>query len=297
MEKTEIKFEKIGIIPNLNKQNSLKIAYQLIEWLEQKGVQVLLNEITANEVQRTDLAAKSADIYKTSDFIIVLGGDGTLLSIARQVMWYKTPILGINLGHLGFLTELETDNLFSGLERIKNGEYSVEKKMMLEAVVIKNNMITETFCALNDVVITKGSFSRIIHLKTFVDNHYIETYSADGLIISSPTGSTAYSLSAGGPILSPDLSGMVITPISPHTLNSRSIVISDKEQVRVEVIGDQSDVMLTIDGQQGYRLKTGDVIQVKKADFSANLIKQRDRNFYEVLRTKLNERSCSDEKC
>lgn len=296
-EAVQIKFEKVGIIPNLNKTTSLDIAQQLIGWLENKGVRVLLNEITANELQRQDLAEKPSEIYRDSDFIIVLGGDGTLLSVARQVMWYETPILGVNLGHLGFLTELEVENLYQGLEKIERNDYDVERRMMLEAVVIKNNMITETFSALNDVVITKGSFSRIIHLRTFIDHHYIETYPADGLIISSPTGSTAYSLSAGGPILSPDVSAMVITPISPHTLNSRSIVISDKEQVRVEVVGDQNDVMLTIDGQQGYKLKTGDVVLVRKADFTANLIKLRDRNFYEVLRTKLNERVCYKEEC
>lgn len=291
MESINIKFERIGIIPNLNKEASLETARQLIEWLKKKGVQVLLNEITAREVQRPDLAMKAADIYKNANFVIVLGGDGTLLSVARQVAWYKTPILGVNLGHLGFLTELEMDNLYAGLEKIENGEFRVEKRMMLDALLIKNNMITETFCALNDVVITKGSFSRIINLKTFVNDHYIETYSADGLIISSPTGSTAYSLSAGGPIISPDVGGMVITPISPHSLHSRSIVISNKEQVRVEVVGGQSDVMLTIDGQHGYKLKAGDIILVREADFATNLIKDKNKSFYDVLRTKLNERS------
>ncbi|MBA1337028.1 MAG: NAD kinase [Firmicutes bacterium] len=295
MNENKIKFDKIGIIPNLHKPKSLEIAFQLISWLETKGVTVLLNEITANEVQRPDLATRPSDIYKSSDFIIVLGGDGTLLSVARQVTWYETPILGVNVGHLGFLTELELENIYEGIEKIYRGEYRVDKRMMLEAVAVKNNMITESFSALNDVVITKGSFSRIVQLKTFVNNRYIETYPADGLIISSPTGSTAYSLSAGGPILSPDVSGMVITPISPHTLNSRSIVISDKEEVKVEIVGDQNDVMLTIDGQQGYKLKTGDIIIVRKAEFSANMIRLTDRNFYDVLRTKLNERGCRKE--
>ncbi len=290
MENSTIDFGKVGIIPNLNKEDSVDIACKLIEWLEKKDVRVYLNEITANAVKRPDLAFRTADIYRNVDFVIVLGGDGTLLSVARQVAWYNTPILGVNLGHLGFLTELETDNIYAGLEKIQKGEYVVEKRMMLEANVIKDNMISETFCALNDVVITKGSFSRIIHLKTYVDNHYVETYLADGLIVSSPTGSTAYSLSAGGPILSPEVNGMVITPISPHSLHSRSIVISSREQVKVEIVGDQNDVMLTIDGQHGYKLKVGDIIHIRQAEAAANLIKQKDRNFYEILRTKLNER-------
>lgn len=290
MQEKAVKFDTIGIIPNLQKAGSLEVARELIKWLEDKGSRVLLNEITASELEMPGLAEKPSEIYKTSDFIIVLGGDGTLLSVARQVLWQQTPILGINLGHLGFLTELEQDNMYDGLERIRNGDYRVEKRMMLEAVLIKNNMITDNFWALNDIVISKGSFSRIIQLKTYINQSYVETYSADGIIISSPTGSTAYSLSAGGPILSPDIAGMVITPISPHMMSSRSIVISDKEEVKVEVVGDKNDVMLTIDGQQGYRLNAGDLIIVRKSEFSANMIKLRDKNFYDVLRTKLNER-------
>ncbi|NLO26058.1 MAG: NAD(+)/NADH kinase [Clostridiales bacterium] len=291
LEERVIKFDTIGIIPNLQKASSLDVARGLIKWLEEMGSKVLLNEITASEVDRPDLAQKPSEIYKNSDFIIVLGGDGTLLSVARQVLWHQTPILGINLGHLGFLTEFELDNMYEGLEKIKRGEYKVEERLMLEAVVVKNNMITDNFRALNDIVISKGSFSRIIRLKTYINHSYLETYSADGIIISSPTGSTAYSLSAGGPILSPDVCGMVITPISPHTMSSRSIVISQEEEVRVEVVGNKNDVMLTIDGQQGYRLNEGDIIIVRKADFTANMIKLKDKNFYDVLRTKLNERS------
>ena len=290
MVERDIKFDSIGIIPNLQKASSLEVAKELIKWLEDRGSKVLINEITADEVGRPDLAHRQSEIYKNSDFIIVLGGDGTLLSVARQILWQQTPILGINLGHLGFLTELEQGNMYEGLDRIRNGEYRVEERMMLEAVLVKNNMITDNFWALNDIVISKGSFSRIIQLKTYINHSHIETYSADGIIISSPTGSTAYSLSAGGPILSPDVAGMVITPISPHTMSSRSIVISDKEEVKVEVVGDKNEVMLTIDGQQGYRLNAGDIIIVRKSEFSANMIKLRDKNFYDVLRTKLNER-------
>jgi NAD+ kinase len=290
MQDREINFNTIGIIPNLQKASSLEVAQGLIKWLEDKGSKVLLNEITASEVERPELAQRPSEIYKNSDFIIVLGGDGTLLSVARQVLWQQTPILGINLGHLGFLTELEQENMYEGLEKIRNGDYRVEERMMLEAVLVKNNMITDNFWALNDIVISKGSFSRIIQLKTYINQSYIETYSADGIIISSPTGSTAYSLSAGGPILSPDVGAMVITPISPHTMSSRSIVISENEEVKVEVVGDKNDVMLTIDGQQGYRLNAGDLIIVRKSEFSANMIKLKDKDFYDVLRTKLNER-------
>lgn len=290
MEENKVGFDTVGIIPNLQKASSLDVTNQLIKWLEDNGKEVLINEITASEVERRDLARKPSEIYKNSDFVIVLGGDGTLLSVARQVIWHQTPILGINLGHFGFLTELETENMYDELDRIKEGDCRVEARMMLEAVVVKDNMITDSFAALNDIVISKGSFSRIIRLRTYINQSYVNTYSADGIIISSPTGSTAYSLSAGGPILSPDVAGMVITPISPHTMNSRSIVISHNEEVKVELVGDKNDVMLTVDGQQGYRLNAGDLVIVRKADFTANMIKLIDRSFYDVLRTKLNER-------
>lgn len=289
--------KKIGIVPNLSKDSNLEFTSKIIDWIESRGGTVYLNEIASSKLDRLDIASRASTMYKEVDFVIVLGGDGTLLSVARQVSWNQTPILGVNLGHLGFLAEVEVNGLFNALEKVMKGNYTIEKRMMLEASVIKDNIQAETFYALNDIGITKGSFSRIVKLKTYVNNCLVDIYPADGLIISSPTGSTAYSLSAGGPIVNPDMSLLIITPICPHTLYSRSIVISDHEKVKVEVQDNYHDVMLTIDGQQGYKLKGGDIITVTKADFYANLIKITDRCFYDLLRKKLSGRVKDDDDC
>lgn len=281
--------KKIGIIPNFTKDKDMQLTRKIINWIEGHGGQVLLNEIEAEKINRKDLAYKSYKMYKESDFIIVLGGDGTLLGVARRIGWYETPILGVNLGRLGFLTGVELRDLYTAMEKIFAGEYTIEERMMLEAVVVNNNVQVETFYGLNDVVISKGAFTRIIRLKTYIDGHYLDSYSADGIIISSPTGSTAYSLSAGGPIVNPQNSLLIVTPISPHTLHARSIIISDKEKVCVEVEGGDNEVILTIDGQEGYKVKNEDKLVVSKADFHANFVKLNNRTFYDVLRNKLSE--------
>jgi NAD+ kinase len=213
------------------------------------------------------------------------------LGVARQILWLQTPILGINMGHLGFITEIETEDVFCSLERILKGQYKIEERMLLEAIVIKDDVQVETFYCLNDIGITRGTLSRIITLKTFIDNNYVDTYNADGLLISTPTGSTAYSLSAGGPIVSPKVNVILMTPICPHSLSSRSIVVSQNETIQVEVVDNYQDVYLTADGQQGYKLKDGDKVIIKRAPFSARLLKVSGRSFYDVLRTKLKERT------
>src|SRR5690554_3912990 len=171
--------KKIGIIPNFTKDKDMKLTRKIIKWIEENNGQVLLNEIEAEKVDRCDLAHKSYKMYKEADFIIVLGGDGTLLGVARRVGWFGTPILGVNLGRLGFLTEVEISDLYYAMEKIIAGEYTIEKRLMLEAVIVNNNVQVDTFYALNDVVITKGAFARIVRLKTYIDDQYLDTYPAD----------------------------------------------------------------------------------------------------------------------
>ena len=199
-------------------------------------------------------------------------------------------MLGINLGHLGFLTEVEAEDMYSALELIVSGEYEIEKRMMLVAIVEKDGIQLEKAIALNDVGITKGPFSRIINLGVYVNNTFVDLYSADGIIVSSPTGSTAYSLSAGGPIVSPDLQVLIITPVCPHTLHSRSIVISNEDLVKIEICKNNTEVMLTLDGQQGYKVKSGDVVTIRQSKYFTSLVKLKDRSFYQVLRQKMSER-------
>jgi len=281
---------RIGIIPNLSKDSDLQLTKSLTSWLIENKQEVLLNSGIALRIGRPDIGLKNEDIYTNSDFIIVLGGDGTLLNIARQSAYYNVPLFGINLGHLGFLTEVEAEEMFPALEKLVAGDYEIEKRMMLEATVETDNIQMEKMIALNDIGITKGPFSRIIRMGIYINDDYVDLYSADGVVISSPTGSTAYSLSAGGPIVSPDVKVMIITPICPHILHSRPIVVSHEDVVKVEVCQNNNEVMLTVDGQQGYKLKAGDIVTVRQAQCYTSLVKLKDRSFYQVLRKKISER-------
>ena len=284
----------MAIIPNMDKDKDLLLTNNIAKWLIDKNIEVLLNNSIAIRVGKPELGFKNEDIFSIADVIIVLGGDGTLLNIARQSASYNVPLLGINLGHLGFLTEVEAEDMYSALETIISGEYEIEKRMMLVATVEKDGIQLEKSIALNDVGITKGPFSRIISLGIYINDNFVDLYSADGVIISTPTGSTAYSLSAGGPIVSPDLEVLIITPICPHTLHSRSIVVSNEDIVKIEVCKNNTEVMLTLDGQQGYKVKSGDIVTVRQSHFFTNLVKLKNRSFFQVLRQKMSERWSSN---
>ncbi|NLN49586.1 MAG: NAD(+)/NADH kinase [Clostridiales bacterium] len=281
---------KIGIVPNIEKDYNLELTANIHKWLLERNVEVLLDDVISKELKRPVLGLGDSGIYSQSDVIIVLGGDGTLLKVARQSAPYNVPLFGINLGFLGFLTEVETSDMYPALETLISGEYEIEKRLMLLATVEEDGVELEKSVALNDVGITKGPFSRIISLGIYINDDFVDLYSADGVIISSPTGSTAYSLSAGGPIVSPDLEVLIITPICPHVLNSRPIVVSNKDIVKIEVCFNNMEVMLTLDGQQGYKVNPGDIVTVRQSQYFTNLIKLKDRSFFQVLRQKMSER-------
>jgi Predicted sugar kinase len=220
------------------------------------------------------------------DLLLVLGGDGTLLSMARLVGDLNVPILGVNLGGLGFLTALTIDELFPALEALLRGDLLVEERMMLAARVTRQGERLSEYVALNDVVITKSAMSRIINLDVSVQGQFATAYRADGLIVSTPTGSTAYSLSAGGPIVFPTMDAIVLTPICSHTLTNRPIVLPGGQPIDVTLQSDQ-DVMLTMDGQVGFHLKRGDRIEIRRAAARIRLLRFPQKHFFSVLRTKL----------
>jgi NAD+ kinase len=219
--------------------------------------------------------------------IIVLGGDGTLLSVARLVRDYEVPILGVNLGGLGFLTEITLEELYRVLERVIQGDFITDERVVLNAAVIRRGERMAEFTVLNDAVINKGALARIIDLETTINGEYLTTFKSDGLIISTPTGSTAYNLSAGGPIVYPSLHSVIITPICPHTLTNRPIMVPDDVEVRVILKAKQQEVILTLDGQQGFYLEFEDMVEVRKAKSRILLIKSPYRHYFEVLREKL----------
>jgi NAD+ kinase len=280
---------RVAIIAKLKQQPRYgKLVQQVAEWFTARGVEVvtppfrqLIDGEQADQGLQADLSA--------SELIITLGGDGTLLGTARFVAGSGTPILGVNAGHLGFLTDMESSDLLPSLERLLQGDYRTEERMMLETSVLRSGETAGHYLALNDVVVTKGTLSRIVALETYAGGEYLSTYRADGLIVATPTGSTAYSLSAGGPIAAPDLGVLVITPICPHTLYARPFIISDQLAVRMLLKSEGSQAMLTVDGQIALPLKQDDQIVTGKAAVSTNLVKLRQRSFYEVLRLKMRQ--------
>ncbi|NLM69043.1 MAG: NAD(+)/NADH kinase [Firmicutes bacterium] len=277
---------KIGIMPHTGKKLALRLTQNVITCLEARNISPWVEPKAAAVLGREDLSPPDLDLASL-DVLLVLGGDGTLLRAARKAAQHDLPLLGVNVGHLGFLTELETDNLELALAAIINKEYKIEERMLISSRVIREQQVVASYHALNDAVIARGTFARIIQLQTFVDEQPVVNYQADGLIVATPTGSTAYSLSAGGPIVEPQVECLIITPICPHTLAARSVVVSHDSVVKVLIEATHKDIMLTIDGQIGFPLQSRDVIEVVKADIKAKFVKLHGRNFFTILNNRL----------
>ncbi len=276
---------RIGIICKTGRPEPAGILKILLPWLTDKGYEVFIDEETAAFLQVRGYSR--ADIPSLSEVVIVFGGDGTMLGVARLIAGKGVPILGVNLGGLGFITEVNRDEVFEILDEMLSGKCSIEDRIMLAVRVQRNGKAVADFTVLNDVVINKGALARIIDLETYVSGKYVTTFRSDGLIISTPTGSTAYSLSAGGPILYPTLSSIVLTPICPHTLTNRPIVLPDNVAILVTLRAASEDVFLTLDGQIGFSLQRDDTVEVMKALFTTKLLIPMERDYFHVLRTKL----------
>lgn len=277
----------IGIIANKGKPEARIVARELLYLLEARGAQVVLDENIATEVGRAELSANVEEMGGQADLICVLGGDGTLLGIARKLAGCSIPILGINLGTLGFLSEAEPDNLPHAVDNLLSGKYDIEHRTMLEATLVRRGKTLGTYTAMNDIGIAKGSFCRIIQCAVYLDDDYVATFNGDGVIVSTPTGSTAYSLSAGGPIVAPNVDMLLLTPVAPHSLTARPMVLGANQTIRVEVDAVHQEMGLSIDGQFGYRLEGGDQIFIKKSPHITPLIKWKKGGFFEAIRTKL----------
>lgn len=277
----------IGVFPNTCKPNVGPVLHQLISYCQTRQIRILMPEESAASMGYAQLAAPADIMKRKIDVAITLGGDGTLLSVTREIAAQGVPVCGINLGRLGFLAEIELPELSAKLEQLACGDYTVEHRLMLDAFVMRQGVLSRVSSALNDIVITKGVFSRMLRLELYVEDTFTANYQADGLIIATATGSTGYSLSAGGPIINPGLNVVLITPICPHTLSSRSLIISSEEEVRVNTTMINTDIVLTVDGQIIQQLKPGDEIIVKRAPFDAKFIKFAGKSYYENLRTKL----------
>jgi NAD+ kinase len=274
----------VGLVAKYQEPKAAQMVRWLIPWLKKRGKKVCvengLARAGAQSCSKKEMAARA-------DLIVSLGGDGTLLNIAPLVERPEVPILGVNMGGLGFITEVAVDEMEAILTKTLDGDYEVERRMTLEIRVIGKKRRTRKFRVLNDAVITKGARSRIIDLETYVGDDYLCTYRADGLIISTPTGSTAYSLAAAGPILEPTLGAIVLAPICPHTLTNRPIVVPSNAAIRVTLRSFGDTVILIPDGQPGVRLNNGDQVEARDYGMPVSLIKIPSRSYYEILREKL----------
>jgi NAD+ kinase len=279
---------RIGIISRPRREDIARVVPPLIEWLRGRGIEVVCDSETCGCVGPiAGQTHKREDLPGLSDLLVVLGGDGTLLSAARLAAERKVPILPVNLGGLGFLTTVSPDEIYPVLEEILSDQHRVSERVMLEAEIVRGGAVVRRQIALNEAVLNKAPLARIMDLELRVNGEYVTTYKGDGLIVSTPTGSTAYSLSAGGPIVYPIVEAFVVTPICPHTLTNRPLVIPDSAEVEIDFQAGDEMVFLTLDGQVGIELMRGDHIVVRKAPEKLRLVRAAKKTYFEILRNKL----------
>lgn len=279
------KFQRIGIVAKAASREAVHTAHELAEWLRRRNVEVALDEaILRAHASATDLPFRPDEAY---DLVVVLGGDGTLLSVARTLAG-SVPILGVNLGNLGFLTEINRGELYPTMVQVLAGKFRTEKRSLFDVELRRDgNGAPQQYRVLNDAVINKSALARIIQLTLKIDGHLVARFRADGLILSTPTGSTAYNLSAGGPILGSLLGVAVLTPICPHALSLRPMVVPDTSRIEVTLETPREEVYLTLDGQEGTSMGYRDTVAITRSRASVKLIKVSERTFYDNLRGKL----------
>lgn len=282
------------VITNQEKDENLVTTHRVQEYLKKHGKRCQVREFQDPKAHQAHRGYTNAEMIPAdTDCILVLGGDGTLIQAARDTLERQIPLLGINLGTLGYLAEIEKNNLEYALEQLLAGRYHIEARMMLRGRVFKDGTLTAEDAALNDIVISRYGSLRVIQYLLYVNDSYLNAYSADGVIVATPTGSTGYSLSAGGPIVSPSASMTILTPICPHTLNTRSIVLSDSDRIQIRIgagrQGNKEEAFVTFDGGHSAVLREGDYVEIEKAKQVTKILKISNISFLEVLRGKMRE--------
>ena len=284
--------KRIGIVLKPSQPDALKTVCELVEWLDKRGLELvgtpeierqrILDETgcAVEQVPREDLAARV-------DLILVLGGDGTMIATSRMLGDREVPVLGVNYGGLGYLAEFRIEELYQALESILSGNFRLDRRVMLDVELRRRGALITHNRVLNDVVINKSALARIIEIEAYLNKHFVNSFRADGLIISTPTGSTAYNLSAGGPVIFPSMNAVVITPICPFTLSNRPIVVPDNATIELLLKTDQEEVTLTLDGQVGFSLNVEDRVVIRKSSVTFHLVQPSNRNYFDVLRDKL----------
>ncbi|HXO60816.1 MAG TPA: NAD(+)/NADH kinase [Candidatus Acidoferrales bacterium] len=280
-------FRNTGIISRPRRSNLAEVVPPLLSWLEERGIRVVYDQETATSLTEPSEGRSREQVAAASDLLLVLGGDGTLLAAARVAAPRGIPILPINMGSLGFLTSFMLEELYPALEDILAGRLTISERVMLHAELQRGDKILDKQTVLNEVVINKGALARMIELELSIDKDFVCRYRADGLIVASPTGSTAYSLSAGGPIVHPSVESFIITPICPHTLSDRPVVVGDTSIIEVKLSAGTESVFLTLDGQKGIPLQATDRVRISRGQQRLKLIQTPNKSYFEILRNKL----------
>lgn len=284
--------KRIGVIVKPHQPDALETLCRLTEWLNQREIKLVGGPTLDREriEHKTGCAVDTVpdeEFARSADLILVLGGDGTMIATSRTIGDVEVPVIGVNYGGLGYLAEFRIEEMFSALESILAGNYELESRLMLEVELRRGDDLITHNRVLNDAVVNKSALARIIEIETYLNDQFVNSFRADGLIVSTPTGSTAYNLSAGGPIIYPSMNAVVITPICPFTLSNRPIVVPDDSVIEVRLMTKNEEVALTLDGQVGFPLQVGDRLSIRKSKTTFNLVQPANRNYFDVLRDKL----------
>jgi NAD+ kinase len=280
-------FKTIGVVSRPRRSNLSAVVPELLEWLESRGLRVLYDEETASALPKPSKGLTREQLADQTEILLVLGGDGTLLAAGRFAASRCIPVLPINMGSLGFLTSFTVDELYPALEETLAGRSSMSQRVMIQVEHLRDAMVLDQQHVLNDAVVNKSALARMIELELSIDGDFVCRYRADGLVLSTPTGSTAYSLSAGGPIVHPSVEAFVITPICPHTLTDRPVVVRDSSIIEVKLAGNAESVFLTLDGQKGIPMQSEDRVRITRSPQCLKLIQPPKKSYFEILRSKL----------
>ena len=279
----------IGVFPHLEKPQAVETAKKLVGLLQNAGFKVVMETQSACQIGREQIGLEKKELLSQIEFGVVLGGDGALLSLARLIYPREIPIFGINLGHLGFLTEVEDKDLKFAIDKLRAGQFEIEDRIMVGAEIIREGKIIGRLVGLNDIVLSKGFSSRMLRIEVLIDHYLTGTMAADGLIISAPTGSTAYSLSAGGPIVSPQLPALILTPICAHSFFTRPLVVRSDSVIEIKFITLPNEVILAADGQEGLELEAEDIVKIFTAAHKTKFVRFKEKSFYNILREKVKQ--------
>ncbi len=283
----DMQLDKIGVVVGPQKPDAIAVVCELVEWCAVRKIELCAPPEVAQQVRCTPMLMDAEELAESLDLLVVLGGDGTMLGASRLIGTRRIPVMGINFGYLGYLTEFTLQEMFSALEEVRAGNFLLEGRMLLDVSVERDGNTVALHRALNDAVINQAALAKMIELECYINGDFVNRFRADGMIIATPTGSTAYSLSAGGPIVFPSMSAILLTPICPHTLSNRPVVVPGEAKIELRFKKADDGAMLSIDGQRSVTLTPQDRVTLRRSEMTFEIVRPRQRNYFEVLRTKL----------